>query len=229
MLRHLPLLALLILLLSFTGIAPSTPKADQQSSDAEVVAAAGSNFRYLPLLASAPNLDCITAEENKLIQLINAHRAAAGLPAVPATRTLTRVSRSHVRDLATNHPDQGIDSDRKLACNLHSWSANGPWSAVCYTGDHYYAAKMWSKPGELSGGVYTGNGYENAYGSSGQTTAAGAFASWAADPSHDDVIVERGIWQSYHWPAMGVGIYGGYAVLWFGDKTDPLGSAALCG
>lgn len=60
-------------------------------------------------------------------------------------------------------------------CNLHSWSNNGYglWNGCCYTSNHAAASCMWDKPREISGGIFTGNGYENS--ASGTTTAAGKF------------------------------------------------------
>jgi hypothetical protein len=88
---------------------------------------------------------------------------------------------------------------------------------------------MWNKPREITGNIYTGTGYENAYGGgSDSVTADGAFESWKSHVYHDDVILEKGIWAGENWPAMGVGIYAGYAALWFGDRVDPQGTAAQC-
>jgi hypothetical protein len=88
---------------------------------------------------------------------------------------------------------------------------------------------MWSKPNEITGGVYFAAGYEIAYNASGGATAAGALAAWKASPGHNDVILNQGIWASRDpWPAMGAGIFGGYAVVWFGDMTDPRGSITVC-
>lgn len=80
---------------------------------------------------------------------------------------------------------------------------------------------MWDAPQRL-GTSYPGNGYENAYGESGeyQASAESAFSSWQSSRSHNDVILNRGIWND-PWNAIGVGIYEGYAVLWFGKEPDP--------
>jgi uncharacterized protein YkwD len=188
-------------------------------------------YTYLPLVAVGPQApspgDCLTAEEADLARLINEYRNANGLADVPVSRSLTQVAQWHVIDLHENNPDSGTDS-RGLPCNMHSWSDQGIWSPVCYTSDHAYASGMWDKPREITGDVYTGNGYEIAYGSSGQATASGALNAWKSSSGHRDVILENGMWSGSNWPAMGVGIYQHHAVVWFGRQPDPQGTVTQC-
>jgi hypothetical protein len=35
------------------------------------------------------------------------------------------------------------------------------------------------------------------------------------------VILNRDIWSSRPWRAIGADVYGGYALLWFGEEPDP--------
>ena len=193
---------------------------------------------YLPLIVreSTPPApaDCLTAEEAQLGQLINNYRANNGLPAVPFSASLTKVAQLHVRDLHNHNPNSGTDPETGEACNLHSWSANGNWSAVCYVGSHEYASGMWDKPREITDNVYTGSGYEIAYGSFGiNATAAGSLAAWQSSAGHNAVILNTGTWANFPtaagWPGMGMGIYEGYAVVWFGDAaSDPNGTISQC-
>jgi hypothetical protein len=53
-----------------------------------------------------------------------------------------------------------------------------------------------------------------------------AVASWKGSPDHLAVIVGTGIWADHPWHAMGVGISGGYACVWFGEIADPAGPFA---
>lgn len=178
--------------------------------------------------AAIPN-DCLSEAESELIQLINTYRNENGLSSVPVSRSLTTVAKWHVIDLKENNPDVG--TDHGYACNLHSWSNAQPtlWSAVCYTGDHQYAQGMWNKPREITNNAYSGNGFENAYWSSGQVSATGAFNGWKNSPGHNAVILETGIWAGQNFPAMGVAVYEHYAVLWFGSSTDSQGTIENCG
>lgn len=163
----------------------------------------------------------LQAEEAELARLVNDYRRSNGLPPVPISRSLTLVAGLHARDLSTNRPDSGVDAKGR-ACNLHSWSSAGPWTPVCYTDDHRYSDLMWSKPREITRGAYSGNGYEISAGRSGASmTAAGALSQWKGGPAHNQVILQQGVWKQT-WRAMGVGIEGGYAVIWFGRDADPV-------
>lgn len=163
----------------------------------------------------------LSASERELADLINEARAEAGLPVVPVTVSLTRVARLHVADLNAHRPDTGSDT-RGQTCNLHSWSANGDWTPVCYTSDHHYSSLMWNKPDEITG-VYDDNGYEIAHQSGVAASPAGAMAGWKSSPGHLNVILEKDIWTNSFWQALGVAVEGRYAVAWFGEDPDPAG------
>jgi hypothetical protein len=165
---------------------------------------------------------CLSADEARLAQLINDYRAANGMSAIPISKSLTQVGQAHVRDLHHYQPHS------QSGCDLHSWSDQGSWSPVCYTADHANANGMWNKPNEVTGGLYSAFGYENAYSTNGQATPDAAYTMWINHAAHADVILERGVWVGRNWPAMGVGLYEGYAVLWFGDGADPQGTVSLC-
>jgi hypothetical protein len=102
---------------------------------------------------------------------------------------------------------------------MHSWSADGPWKKVDYFPDHRNAKLMWSKPREIT--KYAGDGFEIAHWSSAGASPAGSLAGWKSSAPHNAVIVNGGIWASQKWRAIGVGIYGSYAVAWFGTEEDP--------
>ena len=159
-------------------------------------------------------------EEARLARMVNAYRADNGLPPVPFSPSLTRVAKAHVHDLMENDPRRGA-SFMPGACNMHSWSAAGPWKPVCYTADHAEAELMWSKPREITRGRYPGNGYEIAYFWSGTVTPEIALKGWEGSRSHDALLLELGPWEGANWQAMGVGMYGNYAVVWFGKERDP--------
>jgi uncharacterized protein YkwD len=166
---------------------------------------------------------CLTADEAQLAALINLYRQDNALLPVPVSKSLTTVAQWHAWDLVNNNPVGG-------ECNLHSWSDYGTlWNAVCYTSDHAQASGMWNKPSEITGGVYSAFGYEIAV-SGGIVTPESALDAWKNSPGHNDVILNQGIWASRNpWPAMGVGMLDGYAVVWFGDSGDPAGTLSECG
>jgi hypothetical protein len=157
----------------------------------------------------------LSDDENKLYELMMTYRRENGLSRIPLSSSLTFVAQTHVKDLAHNKPDLG-------SCNAHSWSSKGNWSACCYTEDHAQARLMWSKPAELTS--YKGYGYEIACGSNGCCssfimTAEYALSSWKSSSGHNAVIINKGMWNR-DWKAVGIGIYKGFAAVWFGHESD---------
>jgi len=150
--------------------------------------------------------DGLEPEEQVLYDLVNQYRAQNGLAAIPLSKALTLVANRHVHDLT--------DNIRSLT---HSWS-----DAVYDINNSATWSASMAAPQRLGTG-YTGNGYENAYWSSGNAKGADALALWKTD-SHNDLLLNLNIWQNQTWKAMGIGIYGQYAVLWMGDATDTTGT-----
>jgi hypothetical protein len=176
------------------------------------------------LLASAvvqasDQQDPLTEKEWQLADLVNQYREQNGLSAITVTNSLTEVARAHIIDLNTYHPD--TETFGTGNCNRHSWSSHGDWTAVCYTGSAE-ASQMWNKPREITES-YEGNGYEIAHWSSQDVTPTGAMDDWKNSLPHSDTILQRGIFAGSVWNAMGVGIDGNYAVVWFGKDVDPAG------
>ena len=163
---------------------------------------------------------CLNVDEQKLYNLINEDRAANGLNKIPLSSSLTLVAQTHARDLQQN---PSIINSR---CNMHSWSNQGDWTTCCYTSDHAQARCMWEKPKELS--FYTGYGFELSYRNSGNAKPFDAFKTWKKSYEHYSVIVNKGSWKDSKWNALGVSIYGQYAVLWFGIEQDLKGSPSHC-
>ncbi|TAE50258.1 MAG: CAP domain-containing protein [Bacteroidetes bacterium] len=166
-------------------------------------------------LSGIAHAQLLDQEEYKLYSLLMQYRKQQGLPSIPISRSLTFVAQAHVVDLADNKPDTEL-------CNPHSWSDKGKWSACCFTDDFAESQCMWSKPRELT--AYTGDGYEISCGSNAccsdfVMTAAYALESWKSSSGHNDVILNHGMWES-SWNAVGIGIYKGFAVVWFGNEAD---------
>jgi hypothetical protein len=170
---------------------------------------------------------CLSDEEQKLARLIHDYRSKHGLVPTSITYSLTQVAKVHVRDLHENFLVT-VPQSPGLGCNLHSWSSKGNWTPVCYRPDYALAATMWNKPREITANMYTGNGYELAYWSSIPATASRILTGWQQSPPHQAVLLETGGWQQKRWPAMGVGIHGQFAAVWFGDRPDPQGLVLPC-
>ena len=174
-----------------------------------------------PLLALNINQDSkttISSDEIELYNQIMEYRKSKGLENIPLSNSLTIVAQTHCKDLVNNKPDL------KNKCNAHSWSNKGEWSSCCYTSDHKEASCMWDKPKELTS--YSGSGFEIAVGSSAPAfkdyvmTPDYAIRSWKKSFHHNNVIINNHIWKETKWNAIGVGIYKGFATVWFGMEVD---------
>lgn len=156
-------------------------------------------------------------EEQKMYDLIMEYRKEKGLPSIPLSPSLTFVAQTHAMDVLMNNPC--IDS-----CSGHSWSDKGKWTPCCYTLDHAQAQCMWNKPRELTS--YQADGYEivTRYKTKEVKTrimtAEDALANWKSSPGHNSVIINEGQWAIIDWKAIGIGIYKGYACVWFGGLED---------
>lgn len=158
-------------------------------------------------------------ESDDLYAAIIAYRQGLGLAAISLSPQLTAVAQAHVRDLIAN---AATDPNYTGAgCVPHGWSSQGQWTGGCYKFEDPTTFQiMWSKPKEIAN--YPGNGFEILFGDGGGTaTAAAALQAWQADPPHDDVIVNKGIWQDHPWQAIGVWVEDGWASVWFGEEADP--------
>ncbi len=154
----------------------------------------------------------LSADESELYNLVMKYRKEKGLATIPVSKSLTVVAQTHAKDLDENYiPDP--------KCNIHSWSNKGKWKPVCYTKDHAQAKLMWSKPQELT--TYKGYGFEIAFEEDPEylANAENALESWILSKEHNAVILNKGMWKN-KWNAIGIGIAGSYAVIWFGREPD---------
>ena len=149
-------------------------------------------------------------EEQQLFDLLNAYRKQQKLAPIALSPKLMQVARLHVYDLVTNQPAKG-------KCNLHSWSNKGKWSPCCYNGNDASAKCMWEKPKELTG--YSGSGFEIAAYATNMSPQI-AIDGWKGSSGHNEVMINKGSWKNLNWQAVGVGISGDYAVIWFGTVAD---------
>jgi hypothetical protein len=162
-------------------------------------------------------------KEQQLANLVNQYRVDNHLSAVPITNSLTEVARLHIIDLNTYHPD--TETYEVGDCNKHSWSNQGDWTAVCYNDSNTAMHSLSrSKPREITDGIYEGDGYEISAYNSQEITPEIAFNTWrTSTEGHNDVMLNLNQWADHPWEAMGVGIDGNYAVVWFGEEQDPAG------
>ncbi|HSI77205.1 MAG TPA: CAP domain-containing protein [Lunatimonas sp.] len=162
---------------------------------------------FQPISSSTPPT-ALSPDEQELFDLINTYRKSRGLSAVLFSSALTQVAQVHAKDLMENYTQGG-------RCNMHSWSNKGPWKSCCYRDNHKNPECMWDKPMEIAG--YDSPGYEIAYWHSAAAQPGIALEVWKKSPGHHAVIANLGVFKDAEWKAMGVGIYQGYAVVWFGE------------
>jgi len=167
-------------------------------------------FLFFSIIHFSTFAQDLSDEEKKLYDLVMQHRKEQGLAKIPLSKSLTFVAQTHAKDMEEN-PATGD-------CNLHSWSSKGKWTACCYNDSQSNAPCMWNKPKELT--IYEGIGFEIAHWSTYGTDAQTAFYSWKNSSGHNSLIINQGIWKNHEWKAIGVGIFGSYAVIWFGTAED---------
>ena len=155
---------------------------------------------------------CVSAEVMELYELVNAYRKKNKLPPISLSKALCHVAQVHAEDMEYNM--------KKLT---HAWSTCRYNNNIRSTYDC-----MWNKPKELT--TYEGIGFECAHGGEGNyiATPQSALHSWQTNKPHNNVIVNKSIWKDYTWNAIGIGISGGYATLWFGKEKDQDGSPKVC-
>ena len=179
----------------------------------------------LSVLARGQNIDwgtpekhCASNEEKKLYQLITAYRDSNKLPKVEFSRSLSYVARVHAMDLSLHRPDFG-------GCNPHSWSDKGKWKSCCYAQDENRVACMTMKPKELTG--YKFKAWEIVYSGGEEAKADDAFNLWKDIGLFNDYLLNTGKWTK-RWMAVGVGVYGDYACVWFGEGADAASALRDC-
>jgi hypothetical protein len=168
--------------------------------------------------AGAAAEHCPSPEEKKLYNLINEYRISKQLPEITLSQSLSYVARVHTIDLSQNRPDFG-------GCNPHSWSGKGQWKPCCYAEDENRVACMTLKPKEITS--YKFKAYEAVYSGSEEATADDAFQLWTEVNLVNNLILNTGKWTK-PWLAVGVGIYGQYACVWFGEGADHLTGFRTC-
>jgi uncharacterized protein YkwD len=76
---------------------------------------------------------------------------------------------------------------------------------------------MWDKPKELTS--YKFPGYEISCVGGAPLSPSKALDTWKKSRHHNAVIVNKDIWDA-PWKAIGIGMYKGYATVWFGHQPD---------
>lgn len=139
--------------------------------------------------------DTLSSQELQLYHKIMAYRATAGLPAIPLSSALTTTEGRHALDTKVNIWAADLHLPKKA--NLHSWSD------AFYYEDHRDPDVMWSAPERLGTG-FLGNMYEIS--AAGYSNVTKALAGWKTSPGHNAVIMNLGIWATFDWQSIGLGV-----------------------
>lgn len=83
---------------------------------------------------------------------------------------------------------------------------------------------MQSKPKELS--PYAGQGVEIAV--QDVKSVEETLSAWASRQRDGSILENEGTWSGVEWQALGVGVFQGYAVAWFGSEPDSIGAPFSC-
>jgi len=162
---------------------------------------------------------CISQQEYRLYTLINEYRARLALDAIPLSRSLSFVARTHAKDLAANYPIGD-------GCNMHSWSDKGNWKAFCFPKDQNRKNDIKDKAKELTN--YPGKAYELTYWENSEADVAFVLDFWNSIPYTGDMISNINKWSKKEWKSMGVGIQDGYVLVWLGQSVDVEVSTQIC-
>ena len=133
--------------------------------------------------------------------MANDYREENGLPRIPISEALRSVAQWRVAD--SNHAISSGSYQLDPSCNLNTWYGipSAPYSTCCFTTDQAQVACMWNKPDELSGSWYSSLGFELA--NEGAPDPTAAVDSWKNSSSHNDMILNQGVWASISWGAIG--------------------------
>jgi hypothetical protein len=163
---------------------------------------------------------CLSEQEAWLSRKVLEYRASQNLRSIPISRSLSHVAKIHAKDLTANPPAPD--------CTLQSWSSSPKWTGCCYTKDHTNASCMLDKPRELTD--YKSDGYEMVYVSPDgmPTSVEKVLEKWKTGFGFERVISNKKDWDKEEWRAMGIAVFGKYAILWLGTERDPKPIPGIC-
>jgi hypothetical protein len=162
---------------------------------------------------------CISQDEQSLFDQLNNLLEEYGKKPLQSSASLFYVARTHVEDLAKNHPDTSI-------CNLSSWSDKGEWTACCYNPYVPNQDCMWDKPKELT--RYPYRGYELVAYFEDEYTVDSVIQLWSNAKKVLDMLLTNGNFEKKKWVCMGVGMNRHYISVWFGQRADQAKKIMLC-
>lgn len=170
-------------------------------------------------LGEVPKDFCISQKEYQLYQLINNYRDKLALDAIPLSKSLCYVAKTHAKDLSANYP-MGED------CNMYSWSDKGDWKAFCYPEDQNRKNDIKDKAKEISG--YPGKAWELTYWDNIDVNLEEVISFWNSIPYTSALLSNTDKFANLGWKSLGVAIHDGYILVFIGAKDDTEPSTVIC-
>ena len=166
-----------------------------------------------------PDDFCISQKEYYLFQLINKYRGDLALDPIPLSNSLSFVAQKHAADLAANYPfEEG--------CNMHSWSDKGDWKPFCFPADQNRKNDIKDKAKELTD--YVGKAWELTYWDNIDVSAEEVLSFWNSIPATASMLSNTDKWSDVNWNSIGIGMNGGYVLVWLGKKEDLEPHTIIC-
>ncbi len=148
--------------------------------------------------------DEVSAEETKLLQIINEYRTQNKLLQISSSRALSVVAHRHLLDLQRNFKEL-----------THSWS-----DCLYNVKDEKSWNCVTDAPKRLNI-EFKGQSYENLYRNlNGNAAPLLALEAWKKSDLHNSLILNLGVWNTKPWDSIGVAINGQYAAIWFGSSDS---------
>lgn len=163
---------------------------------------------------------CLSQQESELVDIINGFRTENGMPEVKISRSLCYVADVHAKDLYFFY-------DERSGGSMHSWSDKGRWNACLYQNPKTDGRCMHNKPSELTS--YQGLGFELVYWDNTRNESQNAFKTWLETNDNRNLLLNEGKYVAFDWNAVGVRVFKGYVVVWFGTTSDDANPMYVCG
>lgn len=172
--------------------------------------------------ASRPG-DEISLKEVEFMHLLNAYRAAHGLPEVTLSKVLSATANRHAIDQQQNI---GLDFfNSHPTYTMHNWSdapvTNAPGGGTLNPAnwDNDYFA-----PVRIGFTAFTGYTFENTFRAwPGEPSARDALDGWKSSHGHNILMLNLEDWAPLTWNSVGIAFSGNFANLRFSEMTDSLG------
>jgi len=142
----------------------------------------------------------ISKDEQIIVNLINNYRKEHNLPKLNVNLKLVNTARTHIYQLKNIKPFEIPNF------SIHSWyNCNYDEDKEC----------MWRKPKELFN--YNSTGYEIITYNTVHMTPERALNNFQNSEPHNDIILNKKVWETVEFKSIGIAINNNYCSIWFGE------------